>query len=73
MADKTIPSNEKWKGYVYAFFMFLVSAAMSLIIHHYWQIVFVLSMRIRTAILGMVYAKVNMFKELFNLLIYEGL
>ena len=71
MADKTIPSNEKWKGYIYAFSMFLVSAVMSLIIHQYWQIVFVLGMRIRTAIIGMVYAKVNMFKEPFNLLVYK--
>ena len=73
MEDETIPSNEKWKGYVYAFSMFLVSAAMALIIHHHSQIAHVLSMRIRSAIVGMVYAKVNMFKELFNLLIYEGL
>ena len=71
MADKTIPSNEKWKGYIYAFSMFLVSAVMSLIIHQYWQIVFVLGMRIRTAIIGMVYAKVNVFKEPFNLLVYK--
>lgn len=57
VADKTIPSDEKWKGYVYALSMFLVSVVMSLIIHQYWQIVFALGMRIRTAIIGMVYAK----------------
>jgi len=32
---------------------------MSVVIHQYWQIVFVLGMRIRTALIGMVYAKVS--------------
>ena len=50
--------DDKWKGYVYAISMFLVALAMSVISHQYWQIVFVLGMRIRTAIIGMVYAKV---------------
>ncbi|KAL9964378.1 hypothetical protein ACROYT_G028009 [Oculina patagonica] len=50
-------TQETWKGYVYAVSMFLVSVCMSTIIHQYWQIVFVLGMRIRTAIIGMVYAK----------------
>lgn len=52
-------SQETWKGYVYGFSMFLVSVFMSVIIHQYWQIVFVLGMRIRTALIGMIYAKVR--------------
>ena len=52
-------TQERWKGYVYAVSMFIVSVCMSVIIHQYWQIVFVLGMRIRTAIIGMVYAKVQ--------------
>lgn len=52
--------TEEWKGYVYAGAMFLVAVTMSVIVHQYWQIVFVLGMRIRTAIIGMVYAKVYM-------------
>lgn len=52
-------SQETWKGYVYGFSMFLVSVFMSVIIHQYWQIVFVLGMRIRTALIGMIYAKVS--------------
>ena len=40
--------------------MFLVSVFMSVLIHQYWQIVFVLGMRIRTALIGMIYAKVSL-------------
>ena len=52
-------TQEQWKGYVYAVSMFLVSVFMSAVSHQYWQIVFVLGMRIRTALIGMVYAKVH--------------
>lgn len=55
--DRGNPDDD-WKGYVYAVSMFLVAIVMTIIIHQYWQIVFVLGMRIRTAIIGMVYAKV---------------
>ena len=48
----------EWKGYIYAVSMFLVAVVTSIIMHQYWQIVFVVGMRIRTAIIGMIYAKV---------------
>ncbi|XP_044166542.1 ATP-binding cassette sub-family C member 3-like [Acropora millepora] len=54
--DRSNP-DDKWKGYVYAIAMFLVAMTISLVIHQYFQIVFVLGMKIRTAIIGMVYAK----------------
>ena len=56
--DRSNP-DDKWKGYVYAIAMFLVAMTISLVIHQYFQIVFVLGMKIRTAIIGMVYAKVQ--------------
>ena len=56
--DKGNP-DEKWKGYVYGVAMFLVAMIISIVIHQYFQIVFVLGMRIRTALIGMVYAKVH--------------
>ncbi|XP_068732556.1 multidrug resistance-associated protein 1-like [Montipora capricornis] len=55
-SDKGNP-DEKWKGYVYGVAMFLVAMIISIVIHQYFQIVFVLGMRIRTALIGMVYAK----------------
>ena len=58
--------DDTWKGYVYAISMFLVALAMTLVIHQYWQIVFVLGMRIRTAIIGMVYAKVSFTNKTSN-------
>ena len=56
--DRSNP-DDKWKGYVYAIAMFLVAMTISLVMHQYFQIVFVLGMKIRTAIIGMVYAKVQ--------------
>ena len=61
--DRSNP-DDTWKGYVYAISMFVVAVAMTLVIHQYWQIVFVLGMRIRTAIIGIVYAKVSVTNKI---------
>lgn len=70
--DRSNP-DDKWKGYVYAIAMFLVAMTISLVIHQYFQIVFVLGMKIRTAIIGMVYAKVQHVWFLIIIIIVSSL
>lgn len=48
----------EWKGYVYAGSMFVAAAIQSLALHQYFQIMNTIGMRVRTAIIGLVYEKV---------------
>ena len=50
---------KEWKGYVYAGSMFVAAAIQSLALHQYFQIMNTIGMRVRTAIIGLVYEKVQ--------------
>ena len=47
-----------WKGYVYCGAMFVTAAIQSLALHQYFHIMMTIGMRMRTAIIGLVYEKV---------------
>ncbi|CAG7725610.1 unnamed protein product, partial [Allacma fusca] len=49
--------DEKWKGYFYAVLMFLTVMAQTIVLGQYFQRMFVLGMRIRSAIVGTIYQK----------------
>ncbi|KAL4659052.1 multidrug resistance-associated protein 1-like [Arapaima gigas] len=46
-----------WKGYFYASLMFLLSCLQSLFNHQYMYICFTVGMRVKTAVMGLVYRK----------------
>ncbi|KAM4634683.1 multidrug resistance-associated protein 1-like isoform 2-T2 [Polymixia lowei] len=46
-----------WKGYLYAFLMFLLSCLQSLFNHQYMYSCFTVGMRVKTAVMGLVYRK----------------
>ena len=50
---------KEWKGYVYAGSMFVAAAIQSLALHQYFQIMTTIGMRVRTAVIGLVYEKVQ--------------
>lgn len=55
--DKNNPSG-KWRGYVLSISVFAVALTQSIALQQYFHIVFTLGMKIRTAVIGMVYEKV---------------
>lgn len=50
---------ETWKGFLLASLLFLLSCLQSLFHHHYMFHCFTVGMRLKTAIMGLVYRKVN--------------
>lgn len=50
-----------WKGYFYATLMFLLSCLQSLFNHQYMYSCFTVGMRVKTAVMGLVYRKVQAF------------
>ncbi|MEQ2216682.1 hypothetical protein XENOCAPTIV_020308, partial [Xenoophorus captivus] len=48
-----------WKGYFYATLMFLLSCLQSLFNHQYMYTCFTVGMRVKTAVMGLVYRKVR--------------
>uniref|UniRef100_A0A6Q2XRI0 ABC-type glutathione-S-conjugate transporter n=1 Tax=Esox lucius TaxID=8010 RepID=A0A6Q2XRI0_ESOLU len=46
-----------WKGYMFAFLMFLLSSLQSLFNHQYMYSCFTVGMRVKTAVMGLVYRK----------------
>ncbi|XP_067274892.1 multidrug resistance-associated protein 1 isoform X2 [Pseudorasbora parva] len=46
-----------WKGYLFAFLMFLLSCLQSLFNHQYMYTCFTVGMRVKTAVMGLVYRK----------------
>ncbi|XP_031432945.1 multidrug resistance-associated protein 1-like [Clupea harengus] len=46
-----------WKGYLFAFLMFLLSCMQSLFNHQYMYTCFTVGMRVKTAVMGLVYRK----------------
>ena len=56
MRDEDAPL---WKGYFYATLMFLLSCLQSLFNHQYMYTCFTVGMRVKTAVMGLVYRKVG--------------
>lgn len=56
MRDEEAPL---WKGYFYATLMFLLSCLQSLFNHQYMYTCFTVGMRVKTAVMGLVYRKVG--------------
>ena len=54
--DKNMPD---WKGYFYAALLFIAAVFQSLLAHQYFHGCFRVGMRIRTAVIASVYAKVH--------------
>ncbi|XP_075035856.1 multidrug resistance-associated protein 1-like isoform X1 [Mixophyes fleayi] len=54
VGDKDAPN---WQGYLYTALLFLCACLQTLILHKYFHICFVTGMRLKTAIIGLVYQK----------------
>ena len=68
--DKHDPSG-LWKGYVYAGSMFVAAVIQSIVLHQYFHTMFTIGMRMRSAIIGLVYEKVsNRIKRIERIYIY---
>lgn len=50
-----------WKGFFYATLMFLLSCLQSLFNHQYMYTCFTVGMRVKTAVMGLVYRKVSKY------------
>lgn len=50
---------ETWKGFLFASLLFLLSCLQSLLHHHYMFHCFTVGMRMKTAVMGLVYRKVK--------------
>ena len=48
-----------WKGYVYVAAMFVVACTSSMFMQNYWNIGYVTGLRMRTAVVGVIYRKVG--------------
>lgn len=56
MKDEDAPM---WKGFFYASLMFLLSCLQSVFNHQYTYTCFTVGMRVKTAVMGLVYRKVG--------------
>ncbi|KAE8579699.1 hypothetical protein XENTR_v10024156 [Xenopus tropicalis] len=54
VGDKDAPD---WHGYLYTFLLFFCACLQTLILHKYFHICFVTGMRLKTAVVGLVYRK----------------
>lgn len=52
-------SSYIWEGYLYAVLLFVVAVLQSLFLQQYFQLCFVLGMKVRTALMAAVYKKVK--------------
>ena len=52
-------NTETWRGYAYGVSMFVVALVQSICLQQYFHFVTVLGMKIRTAVIGMVYSTVQ--------------
>ena len=57
-------SEETWKGYVYAASMFVSAILQSLVLQQYFHIMFTLGMRVRSSVIGLLYEKVRVNKDI---------
>lgn len=57
-------SEETWRGYVYAASMFVSAILQSLVLQQYFHIMFTLGMRVRSSVIGLLYEKVSINKNI---------
>ena len=57
-------SEETWRGYVYAASMFVSAILQSLVLQQYFHIMFTLGMRVRSSVIGLLYEKVRVNKNI---------
>jgi hypothetical protein len=57
--DKDNEKMESWSGYILALAMFLVALIQTICLQQNFQITYTAGMRIRTAVIGAVYRKVD--------------
>ena len=57
-------SEETWRGYVYAASMFVSAILQSLVLQQYFHIMFTLGMRVRSSVIGLLYEKVRINKNI---------
>ena len=55
--------EDEWKGYLYAVVIFVVAVIQSICLHQYFIRVMVVGMRLRTAVMSIVYKKVGHGRE----------
>ena len=48
-----------WKGYIFAVAMFLTAIVQSFLLQYYFHHCYLLGMKLKTALLGLIYEKVN--------------
>ncbi|KAG9477059.1 hypothetical protein GDO78_002449 [Eleutherodactylus coqui] len=60
VGDKSAPD---WHGYLYTALLFICACVQTLILHKYFHICFVTGMRLKTAIIGLVYRKVCLHRS----------
>lgn len=53
------PTAPTWWGFLVAGLMFVCSIMQTLILHQYFQCIFVMALRIRTGVVGIIYRKVS--------------
>lgn len=58
---------KEWKGYAYSGAMFGTAVIQSLALHQYFHLMMTIGMRMRTAIIGLVYEKVMQCRNLDKL------
>ena len=57
-------SEETWRGYVYAASMFVSAILQSLVLQQYFHIMFTIGMRVRSSVIGLLYEKVRINKNI---------
>ena len=62
------PEQEEWKGYLYAILLTITAIVQTVFLSQYFQRMFVVGMRIRTAIVSSIYRKVTIDYRLASLL-----
>ena len=58
------PNEPAWKGYLYASVMFVAAVLQSICSHQYYHRSFIVGMRIRAAVIGVVYNKVSVYSTI---------
>ena len=60
------PDTYSWHGYVLAVVMFVTAVTRTLVGQNFWFLCYVIGMRLRTAMTGIVYRKVRWYCKIQN-------
>lgn len=60
---------EVWKGYIFAIAMFVTATIQSFLLQYYFHHSYLLGIKLKTALLGLVYEKVKIHQSLIILLL----